>query len=356
MIKKSLFALLCFLLLSSHDMYLKMDGYFLKPQQDAVIDLYNGTFDKSENVIDRDRMLDVSLLGNGVRTNIAEGQWSEKDSITKLHFTTGNAGTWVAGISTKARNIAMDAEAFNRYLKHDGIKDMLAERERDGTLNNAAVESYAKHVKTIFQVGDKKTKDWETPLGYPIEFVPMQNPYDVYSGGTLEVKLLRNGQPLPNQLVYADYVPSKNGHSHTNETHTHQDTGETHSHEEEAHTHDKAQEHSHDENNTSDHTHTTGQELRTDSEGIVTVDLTDDGIWYLRTIHLETTQDAGLTHKSNWTPLTFEVTHDHTNTQSEHAHEHQHEEGFPAYLFGIISLVVIAGLFVYYRRQKNTNA
>lgn len=354
--KKSLFALLCFLLLCSHDMYLKMDSYFLSPQQDAVIDLYNGTFDKSENIIDRDRMLDASLLGNGQRIKVAESQWSEKDSITKLHFTTGNAGTWVAGISTKARNIAMDAKAFNSYLEHDGIKDMLAQREREGTLNDDAVESYSKHVKAIFQVGDQRTNDWETPLNYPIEFVPMQNPYDVYSGGTLKVKLLRNGQPLPNQLVYADYAPSKNGHSHTQNTHTHQDSDEPHTH--------KKGEHTHDQSKQGDHTHTTGQELRTNSDGIVSVDLTNDGIWYMRTIHLETTKDAGLTHQSNWATLTFEVTHNHAKAQGEHTHkhkhehehEHEHKDGIPGYLFGIISLVVIAGLFVYYRRTKTSNS
>ncbi|HBR54213.1 MAG TPA: DUF4198 domain-containing protein, partial [Flavobacteriaceae bacterium] len=40
-----------------------MDTFFLQPNQQAVLDLYNGTFEKSENVIDRDRMLDASFFG-----------------------------------------------------------------------------------------------------------------------------------------------------------------------------------------------------------------------------------------------------------------------------------------------------
>ncbi|MDX1463859.1 MAG: DUF4198 domain-containing protein, partial [Marinirhabdus sp.] len=101
-----LLALVC-LTLFGHDMYLKMDTFFLQPNQKATLDLYNGTFEKSENVIDRDRMQDASLLGNGQRTAIKNQQWTEIDSMTRLTFTTGEAGTWVAGVSTKARNIEL---------------------------------------------------------------------------------------------------------------------------------------------------------------------------------------------------------------------------------------------------------
>lgn len=95
-------------------------------------------------------MLDADLLGNGQSYLLKEDQWTENDSITKLHFTTGDAGTWVAGISTKPRNIEMDAEAFNKYLKHDGIIDMLEYRENNNLLEQNAIEKYSKHVKAIF--------------------------------------------------------------------------------------------------------------------------------------------------------------------------------------------------------------
>lgn len=91
--KNKLFLLLCFVVFCSHDMYLKLDTYFLERNQESVIDLYNGTFDKSDNVIDRDRMIDISLIGNGNRVSIKTDQWTEKDSITSLNFTTGDPGT-----------------------------------------------------------------------------------------------------------------------------------------------------------------------------------------------------------------------------------------------------------------------
>ncbi|MEM6300067.1 MAG: DUF4198 domain-containing protein, partial [Bacteroidota bacterium] len=168
-----------------------MDTYFLQPNQEATLSLYNGTFESSENIISRDRMLDASFVSHGQRVPIDSNQWKDQDStITQLTFNTGKAGTYVAGVSTRARNIELSAEKFNDYLKHDGVLDMLEYRTNNDLLAQNAVESYQKHVKAIYQVGDTKTDDWKTVLGYPIEFVPKANPYEKYSGEKLEVQLL----------------------------------------------------------------------------------------------------------------------------------------------------------------------
>jgi len=375
--KKIILALFALILFSSHIMYLKLDTYFLQPNTAATIQLFNGTFDKSENVIDRDRMLDASLVGNGNRIAVNESQWTEKDSVTILNFQTGETGTWVAGISTAPRSIEMDADAFNSYLQHEGILDMIKWRRENDAMDGEAVEKYSKHVKAIFQVGDTRTDDWQKELGYPIEFVPLENPYDLNTGDSLRVRLLRNGKPLSNQLVYADFKAQADGHSHGDEgspahghshdegaekTHTHDgETEHGHSHGEEAdkHSHDNEKEdghsheaaadntHSHDE--ATDHTHTSGQQLRTDNDGIVTAQLTADGIWYLQTIHLVTTEEEGFTHESNWTTLTFEVTHGH----GEETHTHEHDEGgIPSYFYWIGSLLLIGILFFWFNRKK----
>lgn len=45
--KKIPLALIAFVIFSSHDMFLKMDTYFLQSDESATIKLFNGTFDKS---------------------------------------------------------------------------------------------------------------------------------------------------------------------------------------------------------------------------------------------------------------------------------------------------------------------
>lgn len=334
--KKSFLLLMALLLFSSHDMYLKLDAYFLPPDSPARIKLFNGTFDNSENTINRDRMIDVSLVGNGRRTRVDTTQWSEEGGATILSFQTGGTGTWVAGVSTRPRNIEMAAADFNDYLEHDGVLDMLEWRKENDALDRDAVEKYSKHVKTIFQVGDQLTDDWRTELGYPIEFIPLSNPYDLHPGHGMQVQLLWRGEPLANQLVYVG--SNEKDHAHEGD-HAHA-AGEEHEH---PHEHAGEEEHHH---------HGLAQ-FRTDAEGMLTFDITHQGIWYLRTIYLTRSEEAGLTHESNWATLTFEVGDGHSHhAADEHSHHEEDGLGIPAYVFWAGSLILVLGLFLWFNRKR----
>jgi len=339
--KNILLLILALLVLSSHDMFLKLSDFQLAPRSASSIDLYNGTFAKSDNVITRDRMIDVSLVGLGVRTKVDTVHWSEDNGITRLNFTTGEAGTWVAGVSTRARNIELEAESFNDYLKHDGVVDMLKWRADNDAMSDDAIEKYSKHVKTVFQVGEQKTEDWKTVLGYPIEFVPLSNPYDAKIGDKISFQLLREGKPLANQVVYAG---SDHDHGHRHE-HEHDHEGEEHEH-----------------NDT---------QYRTDNEGHVTVLLSDPGKWFIRTIHMELLEEPGLTHESNWATLTFGVTgessgaHDHAHGEGTHTHgdgTHTHSDGsvhedhdhsIAPWMYGLGALLFAGGLYFGLRRKAS---
>lgn len=322
-------------------MFLKLSTYFLEPNKPAVISLYNGTFEKSDNVITRDRMADVSLQGQGVRTAVDTSQWSGKDSITLLNFTTGAAGTWVAGVSIKPRLIEMKAQAFNDYLVHDGVLDMLQWRKDNNATEKDAIEQYAKHVKTIFQVGDKTSEDYKTVFGYLIEFIPLENPYDLHPGHDLKVQLLWQGKPLANQLVYI----GTSQHEHTHDTHDH------------AHTHDEAHQNTHTQENNDGHTHDNNSEIRTDSSGVVLVNLDKSGVYYLRTIYLQNSENEGLTHESNWATLTFEVGeghhHSHDNDTFNALRKSFIEGSWVTLIFIIVSVAIIVALFFWFNRKKS---
>ncbi|MEL6562192.1 MAG: DUF4198 domain-containing protein, partial [Bacteroidota bacterium] len=260
---------------------------------------------------------------------------------------TGKSGTYVAGVSTKARNIKLTAEKFNDYLKHDGVLDMLEERTQNNLLDQDAVESYQKHVKAIYQVGDRKTDDWSTILGYPIEFVPQENPYEKYTGEKLTVKLLLDGKPLVNQLVYADYLTDK--HSHSSESDSHDHAAGEHTHE---NTNDTNHAHIDGAGSSQGHSHTGKQQAKTNEAGVVTIDLPQDGIYFIRTIYMVNITDSDeLTHESKWATLTFEVTHKHG--AGTHTHDHQHEEEAPPmWIFIAASIVIIGLLFVIFRKKS----
>lgn len=332
---KALFFVFASFLFCSHDLYLKLDSYFLSPNTPGTLNLYNGTFERSENLIDRDRMLDASMVAHGERKSIPLEQWEDKDStITQLTFNSGKEGTYLVGVSTKAKNIELSAKKFNDYLKHDGVLDMLDYRTKNNLLHKNAVESYQKHVKAIYQVGKERTQDWSTVLGYPIEFVPLENPYEKHTGDSLQVKLLLDGKPLANQLVYANFLASEHGHSHETE-HSH-GTAQNTSKGDSTHTHSDIE-----------HSHTSGETIRTNQEGISSIHLPEDGIYYLRTIHMINVADGSdLTHSSKWATLTFEVTHEH----GSHTHTHGSDE-IPTWIFVVVSLVLLGALFFYFQKK-----
>jgi hypothetical protein len=304
-----------FVVLSSHDLYLKLDSFFLDPNTNSVLQLYNGTFDRSENVIDRDRMIDVSIVRAGERLQANELDWFEKDSITYLNIKTEAEGTYVAGVSTKPRVLSMSADDFNDYLEHDGVLDVLESRRQSQKLNDSATEQYSKHVKTLFQVGKQRSLDYKVQLGYPIEFVALNNPYELKPGDQFSAQLFFQGKPLVDQLVYLGYQPQTVIHTHDGSTHTHADD--------------------------SGHEHSELVQLRTDENGVVFAKLDQPGVWYLRTIHLVESKQDDLTHESNWATLSFAL-----------ADDHNHDRGDTAYIYILVSLLIIGALYFIYRKKN----
>jgi uncharacterized GH25 family protein len=253
-----------------HDMFLVVPDHDFPEGSPMTVALYNGTFDKSENTIDRDRMLDVTVIdGAGQVTHPSTAQWREEGKVTFLDFQSGTPGTHVVGVSTAPRMIELTAEEFNDYLEHDGVLDVLEARHSEGIADRPAAERYSKHVKTILQVGRSTTDSYERRLGYPIEIVPLVNPGVLAVGDTLEALVLADGKPVAGQLVYASYEGF----------HGHDDTG----------------------------THREAAAVRTDDNGVARVEITRSGRWYLRLIRMLPSDQEGVDYESNWATLTFEV-------------------------------------------------
>ena len=107
-------------LFSSHDMYLKLDQYFIAPFSKTTVQLFNETYERSENVIDRDRMIDVSVVLNGQRIHPSENSWFERDSITFLNLETKENVVSIAetGVDfVSMGSVIYDAKVLDMSLK-----------------------------------------------------------------------------------------------------------------------------------------------------------------------------------------------------------------------------------------------
>ncbi|RRQ47492.1 DUF4198 domain-containing protein [Maribacter algicola] len=262
---RSLSLLALVLLCSSHELFLKSDSHFLKPNTSGLLYLFNGTFDTSENEITSDRIVKAKILGPGYQFEPSNSDYYSENNITYLKYTTGESGTYVAGISTLPRILEMNANDFNEYLEHEGLESTIADRKQAGISKNGAKERYSKHVKALLQVGENTSIDFMKPLGYPIEFVPLNNPFEISLGDRIAFKLLRNGKPLANHTVhYSTSMPGQDAHANENS-------------------------------------------VKSNANGMVSILPTSKGKWYVATIHMEKKEGDVVDYESNWATLTFEI-------------------------------------------------
>lgn len=178
---------------AAHEMFLKPTDYRLQPNSKTAVALFNGTYDKSENTITRDRMKTVAVASGGKLTNPPSSQWRDDAATSYLDLTVGEAGTYVVGVSTAPRIIELSADNFEEYLRHDGIEDTLKAREAEKGPRTPVKERYSKHVKTVVQVGEAQTDDYAKPLGLPAEILLATNPASVKVGDTLGFRALLKG-------------------------------------------------------------------------------------------------------------------------------------------------------------------
>ena len=259
----TLLLLIAATLLWAHDLFLKLDSYFVSPHTTVRVTVLNGTFSTSEGAVTPDRLLDLSVVGPSQRRAIPRTAWQPSGDTTWLTVQTGDAGTYVIGASLSPRQIALSAEDFNGYLKEDGIPDVLEARTRAGELGRPARERYQKHVKAILQVGDLRTRAFESVLGYPAEIVPLANPYLVIVGDTLGFRCLVDGQPVAQQLVIAG--------------------GER------------------------DTVRIPEVRARSDAQGVARFVIRRPGKWYVKFIHMVPVSGDSVTYESKWATLTFQV-------------------------------------------------
>lgn len=256
-------ALLAASVLYGHDLFIKMDNYFVAPNSAIRMPVLNGTFAASEANLTPDRVLDISLVSPSGRQRLDTTAWSLGDDISYLDVRVGASGTYVVGVSTKTREIGLPGEDFNGYLEHGGIPDVLEARKRAGEIDEEVWERYAKHVKVVFQVGERRSGGFDTALGYEAEIVLLDNPYDLHNGGELRVRCLVDGEPVSNQYVLA-------GGEH-------------------------------------DGTLIPERSARTDGHGEATFHLDSPGKWYVRFINMTTSDDPGIDYRSKWATITFEI-------------------------------------------------
>ncbi|HXG71565.1 MAG TPA: DUF4198 domain-containing protein [Gemmatimonadaceae bacterium] len=252
---------------AAHDLFFRARHYLVAPGEDAWVDVYTGTFSKSENAVKRDRPVVLELVTPSAREPVPRERWDDStDPTSVVRITTGAPGTYLLAAYLKPRLLSLPADKFNAYLKDEGLDDILALRKVNNRMAEPSKERYQKFIKTLIQVGDAHTAHASTVLGYDAEIVPEQNPSALKPGNSLTVRCIVKGRPWANRVIFAG---GRVGRSDRR---------------------------------------IPPQRLTTDAEGRATVRLTTAGVWYVKFVSmLEIEGDEDANYESRWSTISFAV-------------------------------------------------
>jgi hypothetical protein len=175
-------------------------------------------------------------------------------------------GTYIVGWSGSPSYIKIDPVIFNKYLNLEGYTKVIKLRQERGQDKKEGAEKYSRYLKSMIQVGVKHTGQFKVPLGFKIEIIPHNNPYSLKVGESLDVELLLDGKPLVDNSIMATF--------------------DTNSKEPEAY----------------------AQAIRTDGKGKAKINLTNTGVWMIRSNYMRELQnDPKAEWESYWANLSFDV-------------------------------------------------
>lgn len=183
----------------AHEYWIAPVKYKVKSNESFSINCYAGEdFKEAVWAKRKERTSEVKLF-HETKINDITPKFIAQDSV-KIPMFLNESGNHLIAIRTKPSYIEMEGKAFNAYLEEDGMRNILAFREKNNFKENRSREYYQRCAKTLLQVDSKNDTTYKINTGMTLEIIPQNNPY------TLETKELNvyfefKGKPLANYQV-----------------------------------------------------------------------------------------------------------------------------------------------------------
>lgn len=183
----------------AHEFWLQPEKFRYAPGEDINIRFWVGEdFDGTNWSGNKSKVKSLQLIQDNIKDNLADQLSDEQgDSLQVSIF---DEGTAIIAFNSTNSFIQLDTTKFNAYLREDGLQSTIDYRLAHHETDSSGREFYQRSVKTLIQVGDKKT-NVSQPTNLPLDIIPLSNPYTLSAGDTLTVKMLFNKKILFNQLV-----------------------------------------------------------------------------------------------------------------------------------------------------------
>jgi uncharacterized GH25 family protein len=229
----------------SHDFWLIPAAFHVAEGDELVVHGQTGSnFPTTLSAVTVDRIASARLI-TSTSNDVVENMDVSGNSLRLTHRPS-RRGQVIVTAAIHPRSIPESAESFRRYLDLEGAPELLRRYEAEGILpTDSITRRYAKYAKTLVQVGSGGPPAWNERAGHPLEFVPISNPAEVAGGGVLRFRVLFLGEPLALARGHASVAASTESDTAHYET-----------------------------------------EFETDDRGEFTLEVTGEGIWNVRALHI----------------------------------------------------------------------
>ena len=191
--------ILCAASLMAHQLFVMPSTFYVSNGERITVGLHNGdSFPDSEGAPSLERLRDVTLHTAKLQYNVTNLRVDGNRVIGEARIPV--KGTLVIAARTIPNFIELPADAFEKYLKDEGMPQVVEWRKQNGESAKAGRELYSKYVKALVRAGSGD-ETYAKPLGFTIELVAEKDPYSLKVGEQLPVRLLWRGKPAAGVMV-----------------------------------------------------------------------------------------------------------------------------------------------------------
>lgn len=191
---------------SAHDFWLIPDVFAFAADATVHLNGRSGTRFPNGSAVQPTRVVDARIIGPSSTVKITE--MTVEGTSLRLHHKPSPAGQYLVAVGLTSRTTRSTPAGLIRYLRAEGGVAEAARLERENLLAgmDSIVFMGASYAATVVQVGQGGPRAFSLTSGYPLEFVPLNDPAHVHVGDTLHVRVLGAGKPVPN--IGVDAAPA----------------------------------------------------------------------------------------------------------------------------------------------------
>jgi len=195
--------------LSAHDFWLVPDAFAVTPGgRIAVSGQTSSLFPTSLSAVTPDRVVAARVVT--ADTVVTVKSVSVSGTSMRLGYRPTKAGQHVIGVQLAPRMVRESPASFKRYLDLEGAPEARERYEREGLLpadgRDSLTRRYAKYAKSVVEVG-RGARAYESAVGHPLEFMPLNDPSSLRVGDTLHLRLVMLGRPVSNGRFHSGSHP-----------------------------------------------------------------------------------------------------------------------------------------------------